>query len=457
METTWAIKPTAKWHDGEPVTAEDFIFTAMVAQDRTQPMAQDQAFKFVESVDSADPHTLVVTWKSTYVDADKLFTQTVNTRNLPMPQHLLGPVYSQDKTTFTDSPYFGAEYVGAGPFRLKDWTLGTHVVLSANDAYVLGRPKIDEIEIKFILDTNTMISNLLAGALDLSLGRGLTPEQAIEIRNKWTDGRVDAGLQNTTSLYPNLYDPDPAALKDARFRRALLTGLDRQEMVDSLLGGLVPVADSIFSPDDPEYKDLQSSMVRYPFDPRKATEMLDEMGLAKGADGFYADSSGKRISVEVRTRAHPLREKVQQVIADEWAKIGIEGAPLVVPEQRISDRVYQATFPGFYFRFGGPDQLVDWQSKEAPTAENGYVGRNPIRYQNADYDALITKLVTTIPKDERLKTMAEMVHWETDQLLLLTLYHEPEPVLISNRLKNVGGRRGYNIQAWNAQDWDVAQ
>jgi peptide/nickel transport system substrate-binding protein len=392
----------------------------------------------------------------TYVDADKLFTQTTNQRNLALPAHLLEPIYTQDRATFVENTYFGPDYVGSGPYRLREWVRGSHLLLDANDTYVLGRPKIDTIEVKFILDTNTMVANLLSRALDLTLGRGLNPEQAITVREQWKEGKVDAGLQNTTSLYPQFLDPEPAVLADARFRRALILGLDRQQLVDSLLGGLVPVADSISRPDDPEYQELLPSMVKYPFDPRRATATLDEMGLAKGADGFYTDATGKKLSVEVRTRAHPLREKVQQVIANEWARIGIVGEPAVVPEQRISDRAYGATFPGFYFRFGSPDQLSDWVSKEAPTAENNYVGRNPIRYQNPDYDVLIDRLLTTIPRAERMKTMSEMVRIETDQLLLLTLYHEPEPVLIGNRLINVGGRRGMGIQTWNAHLWDVS-
>ncbi len=456
METTWKIKPTARWHDGQPVVAKDFVFTTMVGQDRSQPMQHDEAFKFVDSARAVDDHTFVVNWRSTYVDADKLFTGVVNQmRSTVMPSHLLEPVYAQDKATFTESPYFSSQYVGTGPFKLKEWVLSSHLVLDAHDTYVLGRPKLDGMEVKFILDTNTMVANLLARALDLTLGRGLSPEQAIEVRAQWKDGVVDAGLQNTTSLYPQFMDSEPAILTDARFRRALLMGIDRQQIVDTLLGGFVPVADSIISPDEPEYQAMLPSIVKYPYDPRRASATLDEIGLQKGSDGFYVEASGKRLAVEVRTRSHPTREKVQQVIADEWGRIGVVGEPLVVPEQRISDRAYQATFPGFYFRFGGPEALTEWQSRDTPTAENTYVGRNIIRYQNPDYDALVARFVTAIPRAERLQIMGEMVRVHTDQLTLIPLYHEPEPVLIANRLVNVGGRRGANIQAWNAEEWDI--
>src|SRR5581483_6754272 len=99
-------------------------------------------------------------------------------------------------------------------FKLKDWTLGTNMLLDANESYVGARPKLDGMEVKFILDTNTMVANLLSKALDLTLGRGLTPEQAIEVRQQWKDGKVDAGLENTTSLYPQLLESHPPALED---------------------------------------------------------------------------------------------------------------------------------------------------------------------------------------------------------------------------------------------------
>jgi peptide/nickel transport system substrate-binding protein len=330
------------------------------------------------------------------------------------------------------------------------------MLLEANDRYILGRPRIDQIEVRFILDTNTMVSNILAGAVQMTLGRGLTPEQAITVRDQWKEGVVDAGLQNTTSLYTQFVDPNPAVLADVRFRRALLMSLDRQQMVDSFLASLVPVANSLISPDDPDFKTVEPSIVRYDFDPRGAMALLDNMGLTKGADGYYLDpATNQRVSVEVRTRTHDLREKIQQVIADEWGRVGIVGQPVVVPEQGVADRVYQSTFPSFYFRFGDPAQIGDSVTNQRPLASNNYVGRNTTRYSNPEFDALVQRWVTTIPRAERTQILGDMVHHLTDQLVLLPLYHEPEPVLISNRLVNVGGRRGINIQAWNVQLWDL--
>ncbi len=454
METTTRIRPNAKWHDGTPLSADDLVFSATVAQDRSLAMAHDSTWNYVESVTAQDPRTIVTVWKSTFVDADKLFTQGREARNLPLPKHLVGQAYLEDKENFTQLPNWTIGYVGTGPFKLREWSLGTHIVMDANPDYVLGKPKIDQIEVKFVLDTNTMVANLLAGTIDLTLGRGLSPEQAIMVRDQWRDGKVDAGLQNTTSLYPQFINTQPQILTDVRFRRALLHATNRQQMVDTFLAGLVPIAHSIVSPDEPVFKEIESSIVRYEFDPRRSIEILDGMGLSRGPDNRYRDGTGQPISVEVRTRKHDLREKIQQVLVDEWGRVGVTAEPLVVPEQRVNDRAYQATFPGFYFRFGGPEIDV-FHGGSVALPENNYTGRNPIRYQNPEMDALIERYQTTIPLAERNRAYGDAIHHMTDQLILLSLYHEPEPVLISNRLINVQGRRGEALQAWNAETWDV--
>jgi peptide/nickel transport system substrate-binding protein len=456
METTWKLKPNLRWHDGTPLTADDFLFTTTLAQDRALTWTQDQAFGFVDTVEAPDAQTVRATWKSTYVDADKLFTPINNNRKVVLPKHLLESAYQEDKANFTTSPYLSSQYVGAGPYRLKEWVLGSHMTLEAFDGYVLGRPKIDQIQVRFILDTNTMVANLLAGEVQVTIGRGLTPEQAITVKEQWREGVVDAGLQNTTSLFPQFVNSEPAMLTDVRFRRALLHALDRQQMVDTFLAGLVPVANSIITPDEPEFKDVDPVVAKYPFDPRRSMELLNGMGLTRGADGFYIDpNTGGRVTIEVRSRSHVLREKVQQVIADEWGRVGLVGQPLVIAEQSVNDRVYQSTFPGFYFRFGGPDQIVSWVSAQSPLPENNFVGQNTMRYRNPEYDALVQRYVTTIPKAERTQALAAMAQHTTEQLVPIPLYHEPEPVLISNRLVNAGGSRGRNLQTWNAHEWEL--
>ncbi len=454
METTYRLNPAARWQDGTPFTADDVAFSVTIGQDRELAMNQDEYFRFVDGVATPDSQTVVVSWSRPYIAADAFLTRTRGQSLLPVPKHLLAATYAESKDAFIQSPHWGEQYVGTGPYKLTTWVPGSHLILDAFDQYVLGRPKIDRIEVKFILDTNTMVANVLAGALHVTLGRGLTPEQAIMVRSEWREGRVDAGLQNTTIMFPQFMDANPAILTDVRMRRALLHAIDRQQMVDVFLSGLVPVANSIWSPEEPEASEVESAIVKYPFDPRRSIEILENMGLPKNAEGRYLDTNGKPLSFELRTRAHALREKLQPVIKEEWQRVGLDADLLVVPEQRVSDRAYQATFPGFYFRFMSPDITI-FKGDSIAVPENNYTGNNPGRYRNPELDALIDRYFSTIPRGERMDVLRRVATTLTDQLVVLPIYHEPEPVLIHNSLVNAAGRKGESVQTWNAHLWNL--
>src|SRR6185436_4781685 len=117
-----------------------------------------------------------------------------------------------------------------------------HILVVANDAYVLGRPKIDEIEVKLIPSSSTLAANILAGAVELPMGQTLSLDQALEVRDRWQQGRVEVVPRpGWTVVFPQLAYTNPPIVADARFRRALVTAIDRQELVDTLMFGLSSV------------------------------------------------------------------------------------------------------------------------------------------------------------------------------------------------------------------------
>jgi len=454
METTWKLRPHATWHDGAPFTAADLQFTQRIAVNPTLTIAQDAAFDFIERVDAPDPHTLLVTWKSPYIEADTLFTRTERSRILPMARHVLEQPYADNPAGILEHSYWTQDFVGTGAYRLREWTTGSHLVLRANDAFVLGRPKVDEIEVKFLWDTNVVVANVLSGAVELSLGAGLSVDQALLVREQWRDGRVETPLDTLTGLWPQFLNPDPPAIADIRFRRALLHALDRQQIVDTFMGGLTPVAHSFIAPDDPDYGVIGPNVVRYEHDPNRAARLIEEVGYTRGADGAYRDATGRRLVVELRTTAHPLREQLQPVIADYWQRVGVAMDPIIIPRQRAADREYRATTLGFDFRFNPPD-VTRYHSSKIPLPENNYRGDNSARYRSAELDGLLDRYLVTIPKPERLQILGQVIRHMTDQLVVVPLIHDAEPALVGNRLVNVNPKKGDSLQPWNVHEWDV--
>ncbi len=459
MAVTWHIRPEAQWHDGTPFTAADLVFTLQVVRDPELPIFANEAYGFIRGIEAPDPHTVTVYWNQPYIHADWLFSAS---RGLPLPRHLLESAYRERKASFIDEPYFGHDYVGTGPFRLKDWVMGSHLIVTAFDAFVLGRPKVDEIEVRFIPDDETLAANLLAGTVEVVLGRSLAGPQAAQVVTAWGGrGHMDLSHSSWIALYPQFIDPNPAVMLELPFRKAALHAINRQELVDELLPGQTSVADSWLLPGQPQYQEIEArSVTRYPYDPRRAEVLLSGLGYSRGADGALVDRTGRPLVVEVRTTAgDDLREKMLLAIVDGWKQIGLTGAPVLVPRQQAQDLAYRATFPGFELNRNPPDErgTPNLHSRNIPLPENGFrVTGNRSRYRNAELDALVDRYFVTIPLTGRMAIMGQIVQHVSSQLPILGLLYDSAPTLFSVRLVNVGAGGPFGTQAWNSYTWDVA-
>lgn len=453
METVWRIRPNVRWHDGSSFTGDDALFTATVDRDADVPMRRNLGYRSVDGVVATDPLTVTVTWKQPYIQADALFSAPF------LPRHLVERAYNEEKASFGQIAYWTEEFVGTGPFRVQEFGRGTHILLRAYEGYVLGRPKIDEVEVRFIPDQNAIVASVLGGSIDLTLGRGISLEQALQLRDQWRDGKVDIAFTSWIVTYPQFLNPSPAIVGDERFRRALMHGVDRGEMAETLQAGLVPVAHTFIHPNDPEYREVESRIARYEYDPRRSSQMIEDLGYVRGADG-YRDAAGGRLAVEIRTSPEQdIQVKTILVLADHWKRVGVSADPVVMAEQRVRDREYVQTFPAFmtYRQPNAPNALLlRLYSSQTPLPDNNFVGRNHPRYMNPAFDALIDRYYTTIPRAERTQVLGEIVNHTTDRLTLMGLFFDVEPVLVGNRLLNVAAARATDsTPVWNAERWDV--
>ena len=454
METTWRLRRTARWHDGTPVVSSDFAFTAAVGQDRDLPVFRDQMYSLIDRVEANDAGTVTVHWKKPFIEADTMFSTSTT---YPLPRHLLERAFLEDKANFTQLPYWHEEFVGTGPYRVREWATGSHLVLGANDGYALGRPRVDEIQVRFIPDSNTLMANILAGAVQLTLGRSLSLEQAIQVGEQSKDWRVEASPVNWIAMYPQFLNPTPAVVGNVVFRRAVYQAVERQQLADSLQGGLAKVAHSVLIPGEPEFRDVEKSIVRYEFDPRRSVQLIESLAYARGSDGIFRDTVGHRLSLELRTVKHDLYEKALLAVGDYLARVGVATEPLIIPPPRVNDREYRAAHPAFEVIENPNDmsRLTRLRLAETPLPENRFTGRNRVRYMNPEFDALLEQYFTTIAKVERAKAASEIIHHMTDQLIWMGLFHQAEPTVIDNRLQNVSARQQQSSQAWNAHEWDV--
>jgi len=448
MDITWTIRPNARWQDDTPVTASDLVFTVQVGQDRELPLFRHQAYNSIESVEAVDARTVTARWKEPYIWADTLFTSLPLA--MPLPRHLLEPTYLAEKSKFVELPYWTESFVGAGPYRVREWVRGSHLALQANDGYVLGRPRIDDIEVRFIPDPNTMVANILAGEVELTMGRGFSIDAGVELRERWKAGGVAFPLASWVALYPQAINPNPAIIANVEFRRALLHAIDRQEMAQTIQHGLTPVAHSIFDPEDSMHKDVERSIATYEYDVRRAGDMLGRLGLARGADGSF---SLPPIEIRAAGTEGDASNKGMLIVGDYWKRLGLPVETTQIPRQRRSDLEYRANHPGFTIQRqpNNEEGMLRFHSREAPVLENNWVGDNKGRYINQEMDGLIDQYFVTIRSGERAQLAGRIVQHLTSQVVPLGLFYDANTVMIGSRLANVVARE----LAWNVQEWEA--
>ena len=454
METTWRIRPGARWHDGTPLTVDDLAFAAQVGQDRELPLFSSTAYASLDRIEQSDPATVTAFWKQPFIDADMMFGKgPIDDMAVPLPRHVLERVYQEEKAAFTEHPYWTTEFVGSGPFKVREWARGISVTLVANEYYVLGRPKIDEILVRFIPDAATLMANVRAGTVDVTIGeRNFSVDEVSTVG--WEGLGWVPGDRNPILAFPQLLTPNPPVLANVQFRRALLHAIDRQDMANTFQPALALVAHAIISADVREYPEVEGAAVRYAYDPRLTAQIMEGLGYARGPDGLYVDGDGRKPTIETRTTTTTENQKAMLSIADSLQRAGIATEPHVVPLARSQEAEYRATFPGLeIIRQGRLDMITRIHSARARLPENNFRvtgGFNYSRYMNPEYDALVDRYYTTVVWNERMDVLRRMIRQVTDELIIMGMFYSTEANLVSHRVQDALPTR-----AWNAHEWSV--
>jgi peptide/nickel transport system substrate-binding protein len=457
METSWRLKEGAKWQDGKPLTTDDILFGYQVASDRELPTFGNVAFASVERVRADDPRTVTVEWKEPYIQYDRMFSWQAA---LPLPKHVLESAYLNDRANFINLRYWMSdEFMHAGAFRVREFVSAERLVVTANPDYILGRPKVDEVEIRFIPDGNAFIAHVIGGDAHFTMGASTTIGQAKPAADSWREGRMEiSAFQSSRGIVPQFINPDPVAQLDLRFRRALAHGYDVVAFNDVInLGLLPPPSNSMLAIGSPEFPQVRESIVEYPYDPRRSAQLLEEMGFRRAGD-FYQDATGKELSITFLEQRGAEEEQAALAAIDGWKRIGINGVTDI--RGGTIDRETRAIRPGVTISSGSyssvePRRLFQWfHGSQTPTAENRFQGNNRSRYVNADLDAMIDRFFMTLPPQERIDVMKQIIHHMSENVTVFTAYHNVRPALINNRVSGVQARTGL-AQAWDSHVWDI--
>lgn len=432
METTYRLKPNLLWHDGTPMAAEDFVFAWRVFATPAFGWSGTIPISSMAEVAATDPRTLIIRWRQPFPDAGALI-ETFQS----FPRHILEQAFQQgDSESFVNHPYWTHEFVGLGPYRLVRWEPGTAIEAAAFDSYVLGTPKIERLRIIFVSDANTAVANLLSGEAHIAIDFLLMYEQGITLEREWSTRGGGGTVLYSPILYRNSlfqFRPEMAptsAVLNVRFRRALAHAVDRRTIIDVILGGKGIFTDSMLAPAGPSadyYPTIERVITKYPYDLRRAQQLLDELGLPKGGDGFYTNPTGEPFKFEVRYITNPTQEAENNILVEGFRKVGLNAFSSVITPAQLRDGLAMATFAGIHTTgaAGWERDMGRFSSSQVRRPESRWQGTNSGGWSNAEYDRLWDAYNSTLDRAERIQQIAQMEKIFTEELPAIPHYYTP--------------------------------
>ena len=431
---TFHLRQDLVWSDGQPVTADDVVFTWEAQTSSDVGWYGAYTKDFIDSVEKIDDFTVSFRYSQVYpyrlMDANE---------GLILPSHLWGKIPFSDWHSTDWLPHV----VGAGPFVPVGHVPQQDIVLGANPSYRLGAvAKIDRIVWRIVPDQLSLMTQLLAG--DFDFVNSLAPEEARRVEADPNLQVVDIPHRGYTHICWNTTRP---ALSDPRVRRALGMAIDRRTIIDTVYRGFAqpsigPVLSTMWAFDD--------SLEALPYDPRSAARILADAGWHDNDGDGTLEKDGRPLTLELLTNAeNHMRQDICMLVARDLRAIGVDATPRTVEWGTFLSRLRNGDFDGAVNRWVEPTQidLEDVWHTPPEAIESSNYGR----YSNPGVDRLIQEVADVSDID-----LQKELYGQIQQLIVAD---QPYTFLVEGRkLRAISTRvRGsiqndatpyFNLEAW---------
>jgi peptide/nickel transport system substrate-binding protein len=464
MDVTWKMRDDVTWADGQPVTADDVIFTYDAIVDPVNGIWVP-GIDYVDGVEKIDDYSFVIHYNYVYPG---YLTQFGGEQLVVWPAH-----YCDAEQGFTAWDC-GREPLSDGPYILEDWQVGDHMTFARNpDYYQKGKPGIDQIIVRIVPDPSVAKTMMLQGDVDVYMW---ATEQMIDDLKDATNVKVSMSPTSrwVMRLFPNeaakgsidpVADPHPI-LSDVRVRQAIRMAIDVDTLSQQIFRGYgVPIWTEFFRP--PYVCDIP----RPAYDPEGAAALLEEAGWTdQDNDGVRechgcttGAEEGYVMQMEFMTYAEygePL-ELTQQLIGEQLGNIGIK-LDLSVVEGSVMWADYESggieqqgnfdlnMWDDGYAGVDPTDFLWELYYSSAAEPDGGW---NVVRWINSDFDALLDEAYT-LDEAYRQDLFCQMAQLLEDQLPVIMLFSTVNADAYSARIEGVQSTVN-DLVTWNVADWVV--
>lgn len=496
LEVTYKIRKDWRWTDGTPVTSPDVLLWWKLQMDPDMETPGRDAEEKIFDIKVTDDKTVTVIYlsenqvkqaiagtlkgnvafdkfKDDYKDAygdyltgalkgpvvDPLYPVIIDW----FPNHVLGKVAAKDqaKSDYAKKP------LGDGAYELKEWKSGQELdYVASSKPFPLGDPKIKNIILRIIPDSNAEIAALQKGEVDLATQIGLTVNNSPELDK--LVGYKPIYLPSFTWEHLDI-NLDKDIFKDVRVRQAMLTAIDRKSISDKVYFGKNTVADSYVSNIHWAYAD---SVTKYPYDKAKAAQLLKDAGWDCKATPCTKKDGDKTMKLEFEyvTTDRADRQSVAQVIQAQLKSVGfgvnlkfLYGRGLFATASAggpLSARTFDVGEYAWVFG-ADPDPTGTYTCNGIPKKENSFSGQNYPGYCNKDFDSLAAKeskdLETALSQDKRKPVFKAIQEMFTKDLPALPIYNYANVFVIRTGMTGFKPLPTSQPESWNAWEWTLSK
>lgn len=421
------LKPHLKWQDGQPITAEDVVFTFNKLLDEKQHSFFRSMFVYGDKpieVSKVDDLTV----KFTLPQVSAAFVGTL-VQIYPIPQHIFASENGDmEKSSKNDAP------VGSGPFKFKEYRAGQYYSLTRFDDYWNGKPKLDAVTYRFAKDSNSANLALQNGEINMKM---IDPQDVSRLKSS---GKFDFVIYPEGRLAYMTFNQNVEAMKNKALRQAIAYAINKDELVQVAFTSLnyAQPAPSILTPDT-LYQ--TGDVASYKFDIEKAKALFKESGQPEGLKLRLAYINSNK-----------TQESMGLYIQQQLKNIGINVELMPLDANAMSSRSLDMKNTAYELSLGGyimgaePDGYKSlYMSNEA---------YNYAHYKNPELDALWDQGATQTDKTKRAviykqiqQTIANDMAWypiaytnavvAVDKRFGGTIEAEPKPVYMFQDLSKI--------------------
>ena len=418
---TFKLKPDQFWDDGKQVTADDVLYTVRLAQNPSASV----------------PPELSVIWQT--VTPEKIDDLTLRfTLNQPLapfldytsigllPAHIFANKPLNEVTTALNMIP-----VGNGPFKVEQMA-GDHFKLVPNPFFSGKVPYLTGLELWFYPEYFSLFSAFNENKLD---GISRIREQDIATVGQQEDIQLFSSEQaEYLCIVLNLRSENVPFFADKSVRQALLMGINRPQLIETVAAGQGIVADSPFLPENWAYN---AQIRKYPYDPAQAAQLLDQAGWRDSNGDGVRDKDGKPMQFQLFTNdSSTLRIELINSVVEDWKKLGIQAIATPVEfSGLVNDFLVPRRFDAVLLEWeitGDPDPLDLWHSSQAEGSGSNYGG-----WANDEADKLMEQARTTSDEATRQQLYYKFQEIFAEETPALMLYYPVYTYGVSNRIKNV--------------------